>query len=275
MASDFFYGHDQAAGWRQLRGPGYLNLPATVATLGLLDIDPRLGFVGHQPGGFPDWRVFAKPPDRLEIFGLLFEDAEYSRLDFDPYRAVSEVLGLEFARGAVEAGLPRRAATATPVPVDDPGYLSVAYGLFRAGELTARRRTYWSVLPSTGGASWSPLTWFVSRSEGAVPVADLARFFPLIRDRPAEPARPVPAPESDRLAALTAALGSLEDALRNAVSELACRVDLLVSRVEELERRSFPPVSAGPTVDANRPDAEAPTTEDSMGHQDRYYLKNL
>jgi hypothetical protein len=238
MAREFIFGHDEIGGWRQVRGPLYLNLSAIISTLGLLDVDQRLGFIGHQPGEYPDWRIFAKPPGCREIRGLLFEDSEYARHDYDPYRAVSEVLGLEFAGDAIQGGVPRHRTVKSPVPVNDPNYLLFAYGLFCGGDKLARKKTYWSVLPSTGGANWSPLSWFVSRSEGAVSVAELKTLFPPIPEPHAtaeSPSRPTDA--RDPLQALATTGELIEKTVQTATADLALRVDDVVGRLADLEEQ--------------------------------------
>jgi hypothetical protein len=260
MVGEFAFGHDEVGGWRQVRGPSYINLSAIVSTMGLLDVDQRLGFIGHQPGEYPDWRVFAKPPGQREICGLLFEDREYLRYEYDPYTAVSEVLGFDFARRAIQVGIPRYGIAKSPVPVNDPDYLPFAYGLYRAADRIARKRTYWSVLPSTAMANWCPLTGFVSQSDGAVSVTELDDLFPPIPKAPAVAETPVQADEAhDPLRLLTSAVIRMEDTLRIAIADLTSRIDEMIARLEHLERRA---TTSPPNFDTQSPNPDRPSKAD-------------
>lgn len=243
MADEFHIGYDPGSGWRVLHGPGHLDLQAVVAGFGAWDIHPPLGFVGHQPG-YPDWQVIIKPPGSREVRGLLLQDAEYARYDYDPYKAARDGLRLEFVRPVMAASVLRRRAAPAPVPVDDPDYLPVAYGLFRGVDIAGRKKSYWSVLPPTFGPARSPLSWFVSRSEGAVPVARLEALFPPIEDhQPVQPAAPPPTPPS--AGDLAAAIARMEAIVRDAVAGLLQRVEDLTDRVAALERRG-PALAADP-----------------------------
>jgi hypothetical protein len=237
MAEVFHYGYDSDEGWRRLTGPTNLDYRAILDGFGLFDIALALGFVGHQFASL-EWRVFAKPPGTREVWGVLLDEAEYSRIAYDPYRAVADYVGLEFVRAALDAPGRKPRPGAAPVAVDHPDYLPVACGLFHEVEPAQRKVSYWSLRPRTVNASQARLTWFLSRADGAVPPGRLDELFPPIRPpAPSPPAPPDPVPpaaaaparEPDDLprvveAAVTARIAELtaawETTLRQRVKEL-------------------------------------------------------